>query len=206
MLIRSGCFGAGFGEGEPLVAEVGDDLQAAAGGWTQAARVRSSVVPGLACSMADTRPWVMLIRAATWAWVMLRRPCISAGRKARWRSRQAALAAVLAAVAGWQLSPFKQYCLRGCHRSFSLPPRGWRAETGALRFGLRNGLYCLGTCWCLMLVMVAVPGGQLLWTVGLTGVITAERLLPRSRSATRVVAALLGFAAVAALAVGNLLQ
>jgi hypothetical protein len=28
MLIRSGCFGAGFGEGEPLVAEVGDDLQA----------------------------------------------------------------------------------------------------------------------------------------------------------------------------------
>jgi cytochrome c553 len=30
MLIRSGCFGAGFYEGEPLVAEVGDDLQAAA--------------------------------------------------------------------------------------------------------------------------------------------------------------------------------
>jgi hypothetical protein len=26
MLIRSGCFGAGFDEGEPLVAEVGDDL------------------------------------------------------------------------------------------------------------------------------------------------------------------------------------
>jgi len=30
VLIRSGCFGAGFDEGEPLVAEVGDDLQAAA--------------------------------------------------------------------------------------------------------------------------------------------------------------------------------
>jgi len=29
----SGCFGAGFGEGEPLVAEVGDDLQAAAEGF-----------------------------------------------------------------------------------------------------------------------------------------------------------------------------
>jgi hypothetical protein len=28
MLIRSGCFGAGFGAGEPLVAEVGDDLRA----------------------------------------------------------------------------------------------------------------------------------------------------------------------------------
>jgi hypothetical protein len=32
VLIRSGCFGAGFGEGEPLVAEVSDDLQAAAEG------------------------------------------------------------------------------------------------------------------------------------------------------------------------------
>ena len=32
MPIRSGCFGAGFNEGEPLVAEVGDDLQAAAEG------------------------------------------------------------------------------------------------------------------------------------------------------------------------------
>jgi len=33
LLIRSGCFGAGFCEGEPLVAEVGDDLQAAAEGF-----------------------------------------------------------------------------------------------------------------------------------------------------------------------------
>jgi Protein of unknown function (DUF2637) len=32
VLIGSGCFGAGFGEGELLVAEVGDDLQAAACG------------------------------------------------------------------------------------------------------------------------------------------------------------------------------
>jgi hypothetical protein len=33
VLIRSGCFGAGFDEGEPLVAEIGDDLQAAAEGF-----------------------------------------------------------------------------------------------------------------------------------------------------------------------------
>lgn len=116
------------------------------------------------------------------------------------------LAALLVAAAAWQLSPLKRRCLRGCHRSFPLPPRGWRAGKGALRFGLRNGLYCLGTCWCLMLVMIAAPGGQLLWTAGLTGIITAERLLPRPRGTTRVVAAMLGFATVATLAVGNLLQ
>jgi predicted metal-binding membrane protein len=116
------------------------------------------------------------------------------------------LAAVLAAAAAWQLSPLKRRCLRGCHRSFPLPPRGWRADKGAVRFGLRNGLYCLGTCWCLMLVMIAAPSGQLLWTAGLTGIITAERLLPRPRSTTRVVTGMLGFATVATLAVGNLLQ
>jgi predicted metal-binding membrane protein len=118
----------------------------------------------------------------------------------------AMLATVLAAAAAWQLSPFKRRFLRGCHRSFPLPPRGWRAEKGALRFGLRNGLYCFGTCWCLMLVMVAAPGGQLLWTAGLTGIITAERLLPRPRNTTRVAAAMLGFATVATLAIDNLLR
>jgi predicted metal-binding membrane protein len=118
----------------------------------------------------------------------------------------AALAVVLAAAAAWQLSPFKRRCLRGCHRSLPLPPYGWRADKGALWFGLRNGLYCLGTCWCLMLIMIAAPGGQLLWTAGLTAVITGERRLPRPRSATRTVATLLSFATVAALAVGNLLQ
>jgi predicted metal-binding membrane protein len=116
------------------------------------------------------------------------------------------LAGVLVAAAAWQLSPLKSRCLRGCHRSFPLPPRGWRADKGAFWFGLRNGLYCLGTCWCLMLVMIAAPGGQLLWTAGLTGIITAERLLPRPRGTTRVVAAMLGFATVATLSVGNLLQ
>jgi predicted metal-binding membrane protein len=116
------------------------------------------------------------------------------------------LAAVLAAAAAWQLSPFKRRCLRGCHRSLPLPPYGRRADESALWFGLRNGLYCLGTCWCLMLVMIAAPGGQLLWTAGLTGIITSERRLPRPRDTIRTVAALLGFATVAALAVGNLLQ
>jgi predicted metal-binding membrane protein len=118
----------------------------------------------------------------------------------------ASLAAVLATAAAWQLSPFKRRCLRGCHRSLPLPPYGWRADIGALWFGLRNGLYCLGTCWCLMLVMIAAPGGQLPWTAGLAGVITSERRLPRPRGTIRAVAALLGCATVAALAVGNLLQ
>ena len=113
----------------------------------------------------------------------------------------AALGVVLAVAAAWQLSPFKRRWLRDCHRSVPLPPRGWRAEADALRFGLRNGLSFLGSCWCLMLVMAAAPGGHLLWTAALAGVVTTEKLLERPRRATRLAAVALGVAAEGAVAV-----
>jgi predicted metal-binding membrane protein len=77
---------------------------------------------------------------------------------------------------------------------------------GALGFGLRNGLSCVGSCGCLMLVMAVAPGGQLLWTAALTAAATAEKLARRPRHATQATAFLLGFATVATLAVGNLLR
>jgi len=118
----------------------------------------------------------------------------------------AALAAVLAAAAAWQLTPAKRRCLRACHRSVPLPPRGWRAEWGSLRFGLRNGAACLGSCWCLMLVMVAAPAGQVLWMAGLAGAVTAERLALRPRAVTRFITVACAFAAVAVLSLAGLLR
>jgi predicted metal-binding membrane protein len=118
----------------------------------------------------------------------------------------AALATVLAAAAAWQLTPAKRRSLRACHRSVPLPPRGWRAEWGSLRFGVRNGAACLGSCWCLMLVMVAAPAGQVLWLAGLAGAVTAERLAPRPRATTRFIAVACAFAAVAVLATAGLLR
>src|SRR5262245_8538874 len=46
--------------------------------------------------MADTRPWVMRIRAATGAWVMPRRRRISASRKARCSARNCFIPAAMA--------------------------------------------------------------------------------------------------------------
>lgn len=56
-----------------------------------------------------------------------------------------------------------------------------------------------------MLVMVVAPAGQLLWLAALTLVVTAERAVPDSRAVTRDIAAALGVAAAATLAVGGLL-
>lgn len=109
---------------------------------------------------------------------------------------QGALCLVLAASAAWQFTPYKRRWLRDCHLSVPLPPRGWRAERAAMKFGLRNGLSCLGSCWCLMLVMAVAPAGYLLWSVALSGLITTERLLQRPRRATRLAAVALGVAAI----------
>lgn len=110
------------------------------------------------------------------------------------------LAVTLGGAAAWQLGILKRRSLRACHRSVPLPARGWPAERGALRFGWRNGLACVGSCWCLMLAMVAAPAGQLLWTAGLAVLVTAERWVERPRRVTRGAAPLLGLAAVGAAA------
>jgi predicted metal-binding membrane protein len=111
------------------------------------------------------------------------------------------LSLVLAAAAAWQLSPFKRRFLRDCHRGVPLPLRGWRAERGALVFGLRNGISCLGTCWCMMLVMVVAPAGHLLWMVALGALVTVEGLAQRPRRVTRLAAAGLAVATLATVAV-----
>jgi predicted metal-binding membrane protein len=107
-----------------------------------------------------------------------------------------ALAASLIAAAAWELTPYKQTRLRECHRGIPLPPSGWRAERAALTFGVRNGAACLGSCWCLMLVMVACPGNHIVWTVALTALVTMERIIERPRSITRWAAVGLGVAAI----------
>lgn len=114
-------------------------------------------------------------------------------------TRRAALPFVLAAAALWEVTPWKRRVLRACHRARPLPPSGLRAELGALRFGLRQGSTCVGSCWVLMLVMATIPFAQLACTAVFTAVVTCERLAPRPRLSTRVVS---GAFAVGAIGLG----
>jgi predicted metal-binding membrane protein len=111
-------------------------------------------------------------------------------------SRDIRLAAVLAGAAAWELSAAKRRASRACHRPLPLPLYGWPAERGALLFGLRQGVSCVGTCWCLMLTMV-VPGEHLLWMAALTCLIAMERVAGRPRRVSIITASGLGAAAVA---------
>ena len=100
------------------------------------------------------------------------------------------------AVAGlYQFSRWKMGALAYCRtpmHSESRPGLG-----GDFASGIRDGGFCVGCCWALMTILLAV-GVMNVWAMaGLAGVILAEKVLPRSR----LVAGLAG-AALLVLAVG----
>jgi predicted metal-binding membrane protein len=113
-----------------------------------------------------------------------------------WASQRVLLAAGLALAAAWELTPLKRGALNRCHRSWPLPPRGWRASAGVARFGLMHGGACIASCWGAMLVMLLVPTGRLAWSAALTSVTAWEKLARRPRRAARITA--VAFASAAA--------
>ncbi|WP_379071150.1 DUF2182 domain-containing protein [Mesorhizobium sp. UC22_110] len=77
------------------------------------------------------------------------------------------VAALLLAVAGlYQFSGLKEACLKKCRRPFSILFARWSDKPWRIfRLGLEQGIWCLGCCWALMLVMFAVGIMNLFWMV-----------------------------------------
>jgi predicted metal-binding membrane protein len=49
------------------------------------------------------------------------------------------------------------------------------------RLGLRQGLFCLGCCWALMLLMLAAGTMNVIWMAVLGAIMTAEKLATSAR-------------------------
>jgi predicted metal-binding membrane protein len=96
--------------------------------------------------------------------------------------------ASLLVVAGiYQLTPLKRVCLQKCQSPFSFLMHHWRAGTGgAFRMGIDHGVYCLGCCWALMLLLFV--GGVMDLTViaALTAFVALEKLSPFGIHTARV--------------------
>ena len=90
-----------------------------------------------------------------------------------------AMGAAIVAVAGaFQFSRLKYRCLDKCRTPFSFIAGHWhgRAERrDAFRLGWDHGLFCVGCCWAIMLLMFVVGTGSIGWMLALAAVMAAEK-------------------------------
>jgi predicted metal-binding membrane protein len=103
-------------------------------------------------------------------------------------------------VAGvFQFSSWKHACLATCRSPWAFLWRYYRRGLrGAWMLGVRHGMFCLGCCWALMLVMVGTGVGSMFWMLTLTGAMIVEKTVPEG---TRLVAPLGGALVLSGVAV-----
>lgn len=108
--------------------------------------------------------------------------------------------AVLFGAAIYQLTPLKRVCLRHCRSPALLllqhGPRAVASRFGATRAGLAHGLYCLGCCWALMAVLLALGLMSLVWMGVVAAVIAVEKVTRYGETVSRGVGVLLAALAV----------
>jgi len=100
----------------------------------------------------------------------------------------AALGGLILVAAGvYQLTPFRDACLRHCRGPVEFLGRHWRpGVAGAWRMGIQHGLYCLGCCWVLMALLFYGGVMNLYWIIGLTLYVLLEKLAAGGARISRV--------------------
>jgi predicted metal-binding membrane protein len=98
-------------------------------------------------------------------------------------------------VAGsFQFSRLKYRCLDKCRAPLSFVMEHWRGRhdrRNALVLGIHHGIFCVGCCWALMLLMFGVGVGNVGWMLGLGAVMAIEKNLPWGRKLSAPVGAAL---------------
>jgi predicted metal-binding membrane protein len=88
-------------------------------------------------------------------------------------------AALLVSAGLFQFSSAKSACLNHCRTPIGFLLSEWRdGVAGAVRMGIRHGLYCIGCCWLLMLLLFVVGVMNAAWCAALAALILAERIVP----------------------------
>lgn len=93
---------------------------------------------------------------------------------------------ILLAAGLYQFTPIKSACLRFCQSPVLFLSLHWRpGAAGVLRMGLRHGVYCLGCCWFLMLLLFVAGVMSLVWVGGIALYVACEKLLPLDQRLSR---------------------
>jgi predicted metal-binding membrane protein len=120
--------------------------------------------------------WTMFSAAAAGAQVALHRGAVMAPDM---RLRSAAAAGVVLLCAGvYQWLPIKTACLTRCRSPFGFVAQFWREGAGgALRMGIRHGLFCVGCCSLLMVLLFVVGVMNLFWVAAIAGFVLVEKVM-----------------------------
>jgi predicted metal-binding membrane protein len=83
----------------------------------------------------------------------------------------------LALAGAFQFSALKEKCLTECrHPAAFLLQHYRRGTSAAFRLGRKHGVFCLGCCWALMLVMFAAGVANLWWMAALGALMFYEKV------------------------------
>ena len=106
----------------------------------------------------------------------------------------------------YQFTPLKYYCLDRCRAPLSFIATHWHGRhraADALWLGAHHGLFCLGCCWSLMVLMFVVGVGNLGWMFALGALMFSEKILAGGRRLSALFGVLLVGAGVL-LTLGNI--
>ena len=142
---------------------------------------RGTVLPALwIFTSAYLLVWTAFSVAATLLQWILERMSLLTPEMTSSNTALSGLALIVAGV--YQLTPLKQTCLGKCRNPLEFLVTRWRAGTGgAFRMGLEHGLYCVGCCWALMLLLFVAGVMNLVWVALIAGFVLVEKLLPAVR-------------------------
>jgi predicted metal-binding membrane protein len=114
------------------------------------------------------------------------------------------LALMLAGI--YQFTPLKHFCLEKCRSPLSFITGHWHGNheaQQAVLLGVHHGLFCVGCCWSLMLLMFAVGAGSLGWMLVLGTLMAVEKNVSWGEQIGQPLGLLLLVGGVAVLIVGT---
>jgi predicted metal-binding membrane protein len=95
--------------------------------------------------------------------------------------------AILVIAGLYQLSPLKNVCLSKCRTPLQFLLTSWHdGYAGAFRMGIEHGVFCLGCCWLLFVILFPLGLMNLAVMALVTALIFAEKALPIGRQISRL--------------------
>ncbi len=93
-------------------------------------------------------------------------------------------ASILVLAGIYQFTSLKYHCLDKCRSPLSFIMEHWRGsheQAQTFRLGVHHGIFCIGCCWSLMLLMFAVGMANIGWMLALGTVMAVEKNMPWGR-------------------------